>query len=375
MTRGLGALVLVAALATAARADADAAFRAAVQRAAVGDAGAIEAFEALGQARPVSRWTDDAWVEAARLAERRGDYDRARADLAAAIAIGTDPQLVRRAQGDLARLTALTGGAGEWSTVAAEHQRLVTDAASGDDPRDALRALEALARAHPTYPRGVGIRLTLATAWEAEDELARALGWLRDAISISDGADRERVHRVLVRTLIRNRLLGEARRELARVVDSAARRSLTRELATAERRGQLRWVIAAALAVLLGLAGLALRCRTGSWRAAARALVRPPIEVLYLAPIGVVVGAIATTGNPLVARAVIHIVLAGAVIAWLSGATLEAARRRGPLARRHALLHGLVVGVAVLATVYLIIDHARLLDLVTETWRTGPASR
>jgi hypothetical protein len=93
--------------------------------------------------------------------------------------------------------------------------------------------------------------------------------------------------------------------------------------------------------------------------------------VIFFVPIAAVVGFVASTGNPLVAKAVIWILCGAAMIAWISGVTLEAAR---PITRRHAILHAFVVALAVLAAVFLAIDHARLLDLVTETWRTGPGN-
>ncbi len=389
MTGALGALVgrivglvVVAALAGVVRADGDAEFRAAVKLAADRDPRALAAFEALGAARPSSRWTDDAWVEAARLAERAGDYDRARKDLGEAIAIGgqldpafRDDQLLRRARGDLARLVAMTGRTGEWSAVAAEHDRLVTRAAAGDDPTPALEALEVLARAHREYPRAVAIRLALARGWEEEAEVDRALGWLRDAIRIAGDADRDRARTALVRTLIRGRDLAAARAELAQITDPLTRAGLARDLATAEHRTTVRRIVGAGLALLLGLAIVTLRRRTGSWSATVRTLARPPTEVLYALPIAAVVGAIALTGNPLVGQAVVYILLAGLAIAWLSGSVLEVARRGGPLGIKATALHALVVIVGVSASVYLIIDHVRLLDLVGDTWRTGPSAR
>jgi len=55
--------------------------------------GNIDALEKLGAERPTSVWTDDAWTEAAQLAERQHDLARAKRDLEQAIAISTDPVL------------------------------------------------------------------------------------------------------------------------------------------------------------------------------------------------------------------------------------------------------------------------------------------
>jgi tetratricopeptide (TPR) repeat protein len=358
------AVAVVVLLATATFAD-EQAFRAAGELAAQRDPRAVDAFEAAGAARPITVWTDDAWVEAARLAELARDYDRARRDLEQAIAISTDAQLLRRARGNLARLEQLTGG-GTWSAVAAEHQRLATDIGDGGDPTRALEQLEVLVRANPGYPRAVAVHVALARAWETEDEVERGLGWLRDAVKIAPAEDHPRIE--LVRMLVRNRELADARRELANVHDAAARRTLERSLAAGESWQLLRWLARAILLALAVVAVVLLRRR----RMPLRRLVRPPAEVIYFVPIAAVVGVIAATGNPLVAKAVIWIFIGAAAIAWVSGATLEAARRRGAIGVKHAVVHAVLVGVAVLAAVYLAIDHARLLDLVAETWRTGP---
>src|SRR5690349_12491981 len=78
----------------------DLAFREAEARAAAGDPRAIDVLEALGAQRPITRWSDDAWSEAARLAERTGDFTRERRDLEQVVAIATDEALARRARAE-----------------------------------------------------------------------------------------------------------------------------------------------------------------------------------------------------------------------------------------------------------------------------------
>lgn len=378
MIRALVALALLVAAAGAARADDGDAFRAAAKLAADRDPRALDAFEALGAARPATRWTDDAWVEAARLAERAGDFARARKNLEHAIALGTelrDAQLVRRAKMDLTRLAEHAGDAGEWSAVATEHDRLVTAAASGGDPRRELVALEKLLAANEGYPRGVVARITLARMWEEEANVGRAIRWLRDAVRIARADARDLPRAALIRTLIRDRQLAAARTELGAIVNRGSRIALTRALDRAERLAIVRWGIAVTLVALLALGVVVLRRNAGSWREAARVLARPPIELVYFAPIGVVIGIVALTGNPLVGRAVVQIVIAGALIGWLSGATLEAARRTREVSRRRFVIHAAAAAAAVLAAVYLVIDHQRLIDLVADTWAHGPQRR
>lgn len=390
MTRGAVALVVIAAIAAIvfgrraaadSESDADAAFRAASARAAAGDrSGALDAFEALGRTRPVTRWTDDAWSEAARLAEATGDYARARGNLEQVIAIG-DPsdQLVRRATAALARLAHATAG-GRADAVVGEHARLVDSIRRGGDPRAALEQLEALARSHPDYPHITEVRLALADSWEREGSSERALSWAHAAFDGAAPADRARTGFALARTAIRLGALAAAERALDAVdtpgVDRVVLADLRAKLAAAAHRAWLRRALWLVLSVLAIAALLVLRRETGSLRAALRGLARPPVEVLYLLPIALVLVAIAQTGNPLVARAVRTITVAGTAIAWVSGVALEAARRRrNRVTRGRALSHALAAALAVACVVYLAVDRQRMIDLLAETWRSGPAPR
>jgi hypothetical protein len=362
-------------------ADADRAFRDALGRAAAHDPGALDALEALGGARPVTRWTDDAWSEAARLAEQTGDYARARRDLAEVVAVGTDEALVRRARAALARLGDVAGPAGEWSGVAAEHERLTTRLAAGGDPKPALAELEALVDANPGYPRVALAMIAIAQGWERDGDGARAIAWLRRAEAAAIGIARWRAGAELARALIRQRALDDARTQidaLARVPDADAVvvAHLRDGLATAERRETVRWLLWAVLAAIAVAAAVALRRGAGSWRAVAARLARVPVEVMFFAPIAVVLVAVAHTGNPLVARAVRAIAIVGTAIAWLSGAMLDGERARSGRVRLvRAVGHAVIAVVAVVAATYLALDRDRMLDLVVETWRSGPAAR
>ncbi len=115
-----------------------------------------------------------------------------------------------------------------------------------------------------------------------------------------------------------------------------------------------------------------LRRAAGCWRAVPRRLARPPIEVIFFAPVAAVFALVAQTGNPLVARAVVAIAIAGIVVAWVSGVILDGTR---DLRARLLVVHVVLAVVAVLAAVYLVIDRDRMIDLLVETWRGGPALR
>ncbi|MEO7092569.1 MAG: hypothetical protein ABI175_04910, partial [Polyangiales bacterium] len=182
------ALVVGTAVASAdPEADADAAFRRAGELAGRNDPAAIGAFEVLGAARPITRWTDDAWAEAARLAENVRDYARARRDYAEVVALGTDERLVARARGALARIEELGGE--RWDAVRAAHERLASEVNGGGDPQSALDELAALVRANPAYLRANLIRLTIAMGWETEGDRDAALAWYREA---AEAAPQER---------------------------------------------------------------------------------------------------------------------------------------------------------------------------------------
>lgn len=330
--------------------------------------GDIDALERLGAERPTTRWTDDAWSEAGRLALRANDAARARHAFEQVVALGTDPQLVRRAKGELGRLAAATGASGEWTAIAAEHDRLVARLYANGDPRAALSALGELVRANPGYPRRVTAMMTLASVWEREGEGATAIAWLRDArAAASPGLEQLRMHAELIRTLVRTGELATAHDELAALQGPSTLVTALRErLERAEMRRTVRWLVLALLALLAVAAIVMLRRVAGSWRGAVRRLVRPPSEAIYLLPIAAVMVFVAYTGNPLVARAVRTIVIAGLVVSWVSGAIL--AER---VSLRRALLHAACAVLAVGAVTYLAVDDGHLIDFVLETWRAG----
>ncbi len=374
--RVLLALVACAAIASAdPETDADAAFRRAGELAARSDPAAITAFEALGAARPITRWTDDAWAEAARLAENARDYARARRDYLQVVALGTDDRLVARARGALARIEELGGE--RWDAVRAAHERLASVVNGDGDPRSGLRELAELVRANPAYPRANVARLTIAMGWESEGDRETALGWFRAAADAGRSEPGQHVRLEYVRALVRAGELADADLELssldAALVDHGGARQAAEALAAAHHGRKIRIGLALALALLIAAGAIVARREVGSWRALAKIFARPPLEVWFLAPLAVLLAVVAWPGNPLVARAVRWIGIAGVATAWLSGSLLEAARTASPLRTRRTLLHVLLVIAAVGAAAYLVVDGLGLLGLLEETWRGGPA--
>ncbi len=338
--------------------DADLAFHRADDRAIVGDPAALDQLEAIGAARPITRWTDDAWLEAARLAETLGDLPRARRDLDAALAVTSDPLLARRASAALARLTPLES----WTAIDDAHQALVDRIQRpAGDPKLALCELGAVVLASPGYPRALAAMLALARGWERDGAIDAARTWLDRAAHLQlSPADREHVTAERARFELRGGETTIARESIAALRDPHLRAQLDHELARADWRRRFRmisWLVLAALA-LAAIVGLVRR------RASWRAMLVPPVEVLFLAPIAAVLIGVATTGNPLVARAVRVISIAGVAVAWIAAALGKA-----------SVLRAVLAAIAVSAATYLACDHDRMIDIVIETWHSGPVAR
>lgn len=376
----IGIAVIVAIAAGRAYADdpGEAAFRAAEQQAAHGDAsGAASAFEQIGTQYPASAWADDAWLEAGRQAERAGDYARARRDLEHAVQAAGDELLEHRARGELMRIAAITGANGQWAQVAAAHDQLEAELGRAGDPKPALGKLEALVAANPGYPRAWSAMIAIARGWERDGDGDRALAWLTRAQAAAPaGPDRTHATAERVRALILYGELGEARAQIDALDDPVVSGELRAQLHHAELRRDARWAVIALLLAIALAAAIALRRAAGSWKAAARRLAHPPAEALYFVPVAIVLVAVASTGNPLAAAAVRAIAIAGAVIAWVSGAILDELRaRRGRIGLRRAAGQAALAVLAVAGAAFLAIEHGRVIDMVIETWREGPAIR
>lgn len=372
-------LVLAGSAHADANSDAERAFFDLLRREAAGDSSVLEAFEALGAASPPTLWSDDAYVHAARLAEQRRDLARARNNYEKAATIAGDGRLASRARSELARLAANTGG-GQWDQVAAAHERLEGDVYSGNNPKPALRGLEALIAAHPNYPRRAGVALVVAEGWEREGDAARAIDWLAST-RVADPAQQRALDVALIHALIRQREIDRAQLLLQRYrasssADPAVIRELDQALYRAQRRRWLRR-LAWGLICIAGLwAAADLRRAAGSWRNALRALRRPPTEVLFLAPIAAVLAVAAATGNVLVAPAVWQILASGFTIAWISGVLLDLARTgAGAVSLWRTIAHAVTAMATLSAFAYTALDQQALLDLLRETFAHGPAMR
>jgi len=373
----LAAAVVAAQVAAApAPAEPDAAFEQALQLVAAGKrAEAADALEALASSRPDAA-AAAAVAKAAELREALGQPHRALALYRRLIARYPDSRLVRRARVRARVLQRGLGGSPGDAAAYADYQRII-----GGVPRlEQVRRARALVAAHPDAPAADDARMLLGSASRDLGWPDEAVRWYREVARRNPGTPRY----YLARKGEADALAAYGRfdaaravyRELAATGDRRYRlwaEKGVEELDRAQRRSrlaQLAWVVVALVA--LGLL-VSARRQAGSWRGLARRLARPPVEVWYLAPVALVVVLASATSNGMIARAVRFVLIGALALTWLSGATLEAARRRaGRVSWKRAAVHAAGAAAAVVALCYLAMMHDRLLDMVVETWRHGP---
>ncbi len=158
--------------------------------------------------------------------------------------------------------------------------------------------------------------------------------------------------------------------------DPARQRSFEDALADLDRarmRTMLYRVSLALIAVVVLVLLVSLRLAAGSIAASWRALRRPSVETVFMAPIAALLIAASLTAHYAIAPAVTIISLGGIAITWLSGAGLAAGRRsRRGLGPWRRLLHALLTALAVVAICYVAVHRNRLIDMIIETVRFGP---
>jgi hypothetical protein len=151
--------------------------------------------------------------------------------------------------------------------------------------------------------------------------------------------------------------------------------TLRADLIAAAARGRRfdRLYVLAWLAVGLAIAGLAGSLAEATLRGGRRrSKLRPPVEVMFLAPVAAVLIGVAFTAHRLIAPAVATLSLGGLAFAWLSGAALDALRMRGRDIRVRAVLHVIACIVGVAALGFIVLRRDSLIDIVIETVRFGP---
>ena len=147
------------------------------------------------------------------------------------------------------------------------------------------------------------------------------------------------------------------------------------DLLAAVARGKFRERLYAAawIVLLLGIAVLLASLGHAIVRARRRPALRPPVEVLFLAPFGTLLAVIAYGQNMPVAPSVAVLTAGTLGMAWLSGAALDLARSLGSV-RLRAVAHAGAAALAALALGYISLVRAGLLDVIAETVRYGPGA-
>lgn len=152
-----------------------------------------------------------------------------------------------------------------------------------------------------------------------------------------------------------------------RAVQADLRRALARAVWREHLDLVARLVLVLVLCLLFG--SLLEAAARGGWR---RPSLRPPFEIWFLGPISLVLAVASFTANQAIAPAVLRIAIAGVVLAWISGTTLDLLRVRRRAFRLRSLGHIALCALGVVAIAYLAISSSGLFDLLAETLKNGP---
>lgn len=376
--RALAVLAVIAALATPAAADdGQDAFNAATALIGAGDLeGARTAFDAIVAADPAGDWADDGLAWAAEMCERLGDLDGAHQRWRRYLDDYPTRPLIRRARLRLAALDRKIGG-DAWIAVAEQLAALEREAVDAEDPTPQAEAIAALLAANPEFPAAFDARIRLGNLWMRLALVERAAETFRDAgADATDDDERWRAAKAHADTIAALGDLDAAEREYRalRGRGGAQDDAIDSAIATLDKirsRARLRLLCWLALAASLVVIGGVLAWATRSPVGALRAVIRPPVEVVFLIPVAIVIAVVAMRGNELVAAAVRMILLGGVVTTWLVGASLEACRRHRRVGLPIVLVHVATATVAIAAVCYLAVFDDQLLDLIAETWQHG----
>lgn len=159
---------------------------------------------------------------------------------------------------------------------------------------------------------------------------------------------------------------------IAEPADAVLRDDLLRLVESGRFRERL--YIAAWIALLLGSAMLLASLVEAMVRARRAPPLRPPIEVLFLAPFGGLLVTIAYQQNMPVAQSVAVLTAGTLGMTWLSGAALDLVRAGQRSVRARAMAHAVAAAMAALALGYISLVRAGLLDVIAETVRYGPGA-
>ncbi len=341
---------------------------------------AAEALVSLADDLPDSRFADDALFTAAQLCEERigdpvralalyerlaAEYPNSRSSLAAS----------RRAEALRRDLGADGGGA---AALAAFNE--IKREYPNRPPAESVAAMEQLVADNPDW---IGTRralLWLARAYDrAGDEKAAAGAFRRIAEAYPGSHEAFQSHLGLGDLAVRAGHFdqAEAHYRAIEVGDdpgrARAKEHALARLDTERVRADTYTMSFVAVGLISLLLVGSLRHGARSWGAAGAAVRSVPSEVIYFAPVAVVLLGAAFTGHEQIAPATAIILVGGGCLTWLSGAGLAATRAvRGRVETWRALGHAAGVAVAVLAVVYIALHRTRLVDFIVETVKFGP---
>jgi hypothetical protein len=132
--------------------------------------------------------------------------------------------------------------------------------------------------------------------------------------------------------------------------------------------GRAAWVllIGGVFALLVSLAEAGARA---GWQGRA---FKPGFEIYFLLPLGGVLVGVALTAHATIAPVVCTLSIAGIVLAWLSGSTLELLRVSRRAVGARAALNGILCILVIAALACIALTHNDLLETVIETVQFGP---
>lgn len=143
--------------------------------------------------------------------------------------------------------------------------------------------------------------------------------------------------------------------------------------AAAKGRTHARLYVLAWIAFLLACTGMIASLGDAIIRGGRRLpALRPPFEAIFLAPLALLLVVTSYTTNSTAAPVVAAIAVCGAVLAWISGSTLDLVRLRGRSVRARAVAHIACCFTAAVTLGYIMIIRGDLLDLLIETVQAGP---
>jgi tetratricopeptide (TPR) repeat protein len=158
------------------------------------------------------------------------------------------------------------------------------------------------------------------------------------------------------------------------IVDDADR-ALRDELLERVDRGRRLdfWYVVAWIVLAVALAGLLASLADAALRGGKRKpQLVPPVEVLFLLPVGLVLIGVALTTHRAIAPAVAVLSFGGLALAWISGITLELLRKKRRPLRLRAAVNIALCFAAVVGLVYITLTHGDLLEMMIETVQFGP---